>query len=168
MKAREKIENAFIELLKIKEFKDIKVTEIIKLAKVNRSTFYTNFIDIYDLKEKIKESMYNNLLNLYKEESISETHSYNYLKLFKHIKNNQEYYNIMFKLDFDFMEYYNTKIEQKEALKYLGTTKNIDYHIEFFKKGISGIIKLWLKNGCYETPEEINEIILTEYKNRIN
>lgn len=38
--------------------------------------------------------------------------------------------------------------------------------MEFFKSGITAIIKRWLKNGCQETPEEINEILTSEYKRR--
>ena len=43
---------------------------------------------------------------------------------------------------------------------------NIDYHIEFFKAGLNAIILKWLNNGCIESPEEINEIIKTEYKQK--
>lgn len=46
-------------------------------------------------------------------------------------------------------------------------SKFIDYHSEFFRAGITAIIKKWLNNGCKETPEDIMEIIDSEYKNRI-
>ena len=42
----------------------------------------------------------------------------------------------------------------------------IEYHMEFFKSGITSIIKMWLKNGCKETPEEMAEIIKSEYRGR--
>ena len=41
----------------------------------------------------------------------------------------------------------------------------MDYHIEFFKAGITAIIKKWLNSGCVESPEEINDILISEYKN---
>ena len=40
------------------------------------------------------------------------------------------------------------------------------YRMEFFKSGIISIIKMWLKNGCKETPEEMAEIIKSEYRGR--
>ena len=40
------------------------------------------------------------------------------------------------------------------------------YHIEFFKSGLTKIIKLWLQSGCQETPEEMFEIIKSEYRGR--
>lgn len=162
----EKIEKAFIEMIQTKELNEINVTDLVKKAKINRSTFYVNYVDIYDLADKIKENMYNNLLLLYKEEAIKKEHSYNYLKLFKHIKDNQIYYNTMFKLNFDFMKYYDNHLEIEDAIKYYGTIDNMDYHIEFFKAGMSAVIKKWLTSGCDKTPEEMVNIINSEYKGK--
>ena len=44
----------------------------------------------------------------------------------------------------------------------------IEYHMEFFKAGITQIIKLWLKGGCQESPEDMVEIIKSEYQGRDN
>lgn len=162
----EKIEESFIELIQNKELNEISVTELVKKANINRSTFYVNYLDIYDLADKIREKMYQDVLELYKEEAIKQQHSYNYLKLFTHIKENQTYYKTMFKLNFDFMNYYDNHLEIEDAIKYLGTTKHLEYHIEFFKAGISAIIKKWLLNGCNESPEDIVEIIKLEYKGK--
>lgn len=164
--SRKRIEKAFIELIQNKEINEISITDLVKKAKLNRSTFYVNYIDIYDLADKIREKMFQDLLDLYKEEAIKQEHSYNYLKLFEHIKDNQIYYNTMFKLNFDFMNYYDNYLDKEDAIKYYGTTKNMDYHIEFFKAGISSIIKKWLSNGCKESPEEMIEIIKSEYKGK--
>lgn len=164
--SKEKIKKAFIEQIQTKELHQICVTDIVKSAHINRSTFYANYIDIYDLADQIKKEMFDNMLELYKEEAIAHKHSYNYLKLFKHIKDNQIYYKTLFKLNFDFREYFYTDHEKDEALKYYGTTKNIDYHVEFFKCGFNGMIKKWLYNGCVESPEEINEVLNSEYKGR--
>ena len=53
----EKIEKAFVQLLQTKELKDISVAEICKMTGLNRSTFYANFIDIYDLADKFADKM---------------------------------------------------------------------------------------------------------------
>ena len=34
--------------------------------------------------------------------------------------------------------------------------------------GINAIIKKWLYNGCQETPEEINQVLIEEYQNKIS
>lgn len=164
--SKEKIKKAFIQLIQSKDLNKISVTDIVKNAQINRSTFYANYIDIYDLADKIKEEMYYNILDLYKEEATSQKHSYNYLKLFRHINDNQIYYKTLFKLNFDFSEHFNDELEKSEAIKYYGTTKNIDYHIEFFKAGFNALLKKWIFNGCIESPEEINQILNSEYNGK--
>lgn len=164
--SQDKIERAFIELIQTREINEISVTDLVKKAKINRSTFYVNYIDIYDLADKIREQMYRDVLKLYEEEAIKHEHSYDYLRLFRHIKENQLYYNTMFKLNFEFMDYCDSPENSEDAIKYLGTDKNLEYHVEFFKAGISAIIKKWLLNNCKESPEEIAEIIKLEYKGK--
>ena len=161
--SQEKIEKIFIEMVQTKEINQISVTDICKKAKLNRTTFYSNYIDIYDLSEKIRQRMINEFLNLYIEECKERKHSYDFLKLFKHIKENQIFYKTYFKLNFD-VTTDNFLIDKKEIIKYYGTTKHQDYHIEFFKAGINAVIKKWLYEGCKESPEEINEIIKSEYQ----
>lgn len=161
-----KIEKTFIELIQTKEINQISVTDICKKANLNRTTFYSNYIDIYDLAEKIKDRMINEFLNLYKDEQEQRKHSYNFLKLFKHIKDNQIFYKTYFKLNFDITTY-DFLLDKDELIKYYGSYNNGEYHIEFFKAGITAIIKKWLNNGCKESPEEMFEIIKSEYKKEL-
>ncbi len=165
--SEKRIKNVFFMLLKKKELKDITVSEICNIAKLNRSTFYANYIDIYDLADKVKEEMSYNNLELFKEESEKHYHSYDYLKLFKHIRQNQDYYKIMLKLEIDFTKYYDFHLEEEETKKYFGTSKYIDYHVEFFKCGFNAILKKWLSGGCKETAEEMEEILKSEYGMRV-
>lgn len=165
-KSQEKIESAFIQLIQEYELNEISVSSICKLAQVNRSTFYANYLDIYDLADKIKDDMYHTMLEIYHEEANTKKHSYNFLKLFEHIQDNQLYYKTMLKLKIDFSKYFDYKHQDIEALKYYGTSKNVEYHVAFFEAGISAIITMWLENGCQESPEEINEILKSEYNKK--
>ena len=47
----EKIEKAFVKLLQTEELKRITVADICKESGLNRSTFYANFLDVYDLAD---------------------------------------------------------------------------------------------------------------------
>lgn len=165
-KSQERIEKVFVQLIQDNEINEISVSDICKLADVNRSTFYANYMDIYDLADTIKKSMFYNVLDLYRDEVDKQSHSYDYLPLFRHIKENQIYYRTMFKLNFDFMEFYNETRENNEAIKFFGTTDHIEYHIEFFKAGMNAILRKWLSKGCIESPEEIDAILKSEYKKR--
>lgn len=53
LNARQKIINAYLDSLKNKAYNKITVSSLIRKADVNRSTFYRNFLDIYDLYENI-------------------------------------------------------------------------------------------------------------------
>ena len=107
----------------------------------------------------------NDVLDVYSEEQKIKMHTYNFLKLFKYIKENQIFFNTYFKLDLDLLND-NFPIEDEELIKWYGKTENGYYHVEFFKAGINAVIRKWLKNGCKESPEEIEEIIKSEYKNK--
>ena len=53
-KSQEQIEKIFLQLIQKKNIDEISVSTICDKANLNRSTFYSNYIDIYDLAEKIK------------------------------------------------------------------------------------------------------------------
>ena len=81
-----KIEKIFIELIQTKEINEISVTDICKKAKLNRSTFYANYLDIYDLADKVKESLEQEVANLYKDANEENNFTnYNFLKLLQYV-----------------------------------------------------------------------------------
>lgn len=57
----------FVQLVQTKEINQISVTEICKKANINRSTFYDNYLDVYDLADKITEQIENEVALLYRE-----------------------------------------------------------------------------------------------------
>lgn len=158
--SQKKIEKVFLNLIQTKEINQITISKICELAKINRTTFYANYLDIYDLVDKVKESMILEFANIFKEQR--EHTKDNYLKMFEHVKENQIFYKTYFKLNFD-KDYKIIYFDKKLAEK-MYNNKFIDYHCEFFKAGITAIIKMWLNNGCKESPKEILEIIESEYK----
>ncbi|MGN1347507.1 MAG: TetR/AcrR family transcriptional regulator [Acutalibacteraceae bacterium] len=63
-KSRDKIINAAAELMKEKSYRKISVAEICKKAGINRSTFYRNFEDVYDMVEKAPNELLRKLEEL--------------------------------------------------------------------------------------------------------
>ena len=162
-KSQEQIEKIFLQLIQRKNIDDISVSIICKIAKLNRSTFYANYIDIYDLAEKIKKNMGVEFANFQLSNNAKQD-SNGYLNMFKYIKDNQIFFKTYFKLE-EISKDLPTQYHIELAEKYYDN-KYIDYHIEFFRAGLNAIIKKWLNGGCKESPEEINEIIISEYKNK--
>ena len=143
--------------------KDITVSDLIKATGLNRSTFYANYLDIYDLADKTRQMLAKDFSALFAD--------YDYMnardgaeKMFAHIKENQLFYKTYFKLCYDekfLISTYDPKRAEKEQI-----TQNIRYHIEFFRNGLNAIIKLWLAGGCKESPQEMAEILKQEYRGR--
>lgn len=156
-----RIEKAFVELLQEKELENITVSEICKRSDINRSTFYANFIDIYDLAEKIVFHLWEDFLSLYSDGIEYKKSRMDFTRLFVHIYENQMLYKTYFKLgniDFNMVGF------DKEVAEMFFDMKYIEYHIEFFKHGLNAIIKKWLNDGCKETPEELQDILNSEYR----
>ena len=161
--SQEKIQKAFINLLQDRQMKDITVSDLVKATGLNRSTFYANYLDIYDLADKTRQMLEKDFSALFAD--------YDYMnardgaeKMFAHIKENQLFYKTYFKLCYDekfLISTYDPKRAEKEQI-----TQNIRYHIEFFRNGLNAIIKLWLAGGCKESPQEMAEILKQEYRGR--
>ena len=164
--SRERIEKIFIELLQTKELNEISVSDLCKQAGLNRTTFYANYADIYGLADAIRDKLENEVSDLYKDEITQKFNSNDYLKLFRRIKENQTFYQAYFKLGYD----NNYKMIRYDTILAREHFQNrfVEYHMEFFKAGITQIIKLWLKKGCKESPEDMFEIIKSEYYGREN
>ena len=161
--SQEKIERIFVQLLQSREIKDITVSDIIKLSGLNRSTFYANYIDIYDLADKTRKKLEDDFSALFAEYDYYNERS-GALKMFTHIKENQLFYNTYFKLcykDDHLVMTYDTRRAEIEHID-----QNIRYHIEFFRNGLNAIIKLWLAGGCKESPEEMADVLKQEYRGR--
>ncbi|BDR56004.1 TetR-like C-terminal domain-containing protein [Xylocopilactobacillus apis] len=146
---RKKIQSAVIDLLKDHEFSELKVTAICQKAKINRSTFYDNYLDIFDLADQLREYLTQQFIELQKD-----IHEPNFLKLLENIKQNQDQYRIFFKMQL-----------------HVGLAEQIDdnfnqqnkYEKIFFRAGVEAVISNWLINNCQESPAEIAKII-EEYK----
>ncbi len=38
------------------------------------------------------------------------------------------------------------------------------YHQTFFTEGLSAVIRRWIRRGCQESPEEMERIVVAEYR----
>lgn len=162
--SKERIEKVFVELLQTREINEISVSDLCKKAGLNRTTFYANYTDIYGLADSIRDRLESNLSDLYQSEIARGYNSNDYLKLFRHIKENPVFYRTYFKLGYD-NNYkiiaYDTALAKKHF-----QNKFVEYHMAFFKSGITKIIKMWLQNGCRESPEDMCQILESEYQGR--
>ena len=161
--SQEKLTKAFIALLQTRDLKDITVSDLIKQTGLNRSTFYANYLDIFDLADQTRHTLEQEFSNLFADYDYFNDRS-GALKMFQHIKENQIFYKTYFKLCYDdrhLISIYDPKRAKQEHVE-----TNLKYHIEFFRNGLNAIIKLWLAGGCQESPEEMAQVLKQEYQGR--
>lgn len=149
--ARKAIQAAVAELLKTKRVDELKVTQICRLAHINRSTFYDNYEDIYDMIAQLRDyvaNQYENDLKKYQDQT--------FLTMLRRIQANPEICQLFFRLELDlnFSKQYHLK-------KWMQPPDNMsEYDIVFIQVGIRAVLASWLENGCQSSPEEINQLII--------
>ena len=158
-----RILQAFIKFLQEKDLSQITVAEICKEAAINRSTFYANYADIYDLANRLCRELENEVSQLLVPRSGWQQSAQEFLKLLQHIREHQDLYKLYFKLDY---EENNLVLYSIKDLQTVSDERFVDYHLAFFRGGFNTLIKLWLQNGCQETPEQICQILQNEYRGR--
>lgn len=161
--SREKIGKVFVELLQSRELNQITVSDICKKADLNRSTFYANYLDVYDLADQLRMELENEFSDLFAGYDTDADHD-GALRMFTHIRENQLFYKTYFKLCYD-EKHLIIIYDANRALQAFGG-KHLKYHIEFFRNGLNAIIKMWLRDGCPESPEEMAEVLKQEYQGR--
>lgn len=63
LKTRQSIEEAFLRLRKEKSVEEISVTELSRLARISKATFYLHYNDIFDLSEQMQTSAISQVLD---------------------------------------------------------------------------------------------------------
>ncbi len=169
------IKSTTLKLMEKKEASKITVTELCKIADINRATFYKYYVDIYDLIEKIELELYNSIkksIETIEDEESIKPFINNIINI---IYENQDackvlfgpYGNKEFIKKIVYLAYVKSATEWKRKLeKY--STDQIDYIFNFFAFGSIGIIENWIGNNFLEKPSEISDLIVTLCDNLLN
>ena len=166
-KTKRNIENVFLSLLKEHDINDISVSLICSLSKVNRSTFYLHYNNVYDLLEQIEYKMIVKLTKQLKSDNNSVTSdSKRYLLPYlNYIYINKDFFNIFYKYSAN--NKYENELESilfDSLKKYLSSAiieddTTLNYCLEYYEAGLFSIIKKWILEDCKEAPETIMQII---------
>lgn len=170
------LDEALIEMLKIKEYRYITISEICKKAGVNRSTFYLHYEKIDDLLNEVmikinnafadkfvltKMSGKRNILALNDKILISKEYLIPYLEyikdngfIFKCYKDNP----IIFKSD-DVFKRINIEIFTPIMNEFKVPKDEQAYFVEYYCHGILAIVYHWISSDFKEPVEKIFEII---------
>lgn len=159
IRSRKLIRQAFLELLKEKNVEKITVTDIVKKAEINRSTFYAHYPDVMGVIEAIQEEILDYTQNLLAEMDFSDLFE-NPKPLLKEIvklvEDNHELYRLLCNSSMAAKQLENVKLVLIER-----TLNTIDipeaytdsfefeFAVRFFMGGIVDIYTQWL-NGTVD------------------
>jgi len=151
---------AFRELLHEYPFEKITIQMISNKAGVNRSTFYLNFQDKYELYDVLTEEILMDLLSVFSVKAYDGTDPeravmQSIIDVCEHLQANSPFYAQRFK-SLDFIE---------ELYDKLYTTL-YDFYIDetfasFTSYGIIGFWGKWMQKGCQKSPEDIANALKT-------
>ncbi len=170
MTAKEKLIKTFFDILTIKNFQDINISELCRISNVHRTTFYAYYDNLMELLEDAKKYAINKFFSAHIQKRdeidfLSIDILVPYLNFIKSYANLYKAYltnSKIFEADEDFEKLYH-EIFLKDALN---KHKHVDEWMvrkitNFFIDGINGLIKSWLEDGCKENAEEIAQVIVT-------
>lgn len=155
------IEDAFIKLMCERPFYKITVTDICKCADVNRSTFYANYIDTFDLAKKIQDRLMTQFYQLaedhYKMTDFEIYRAHIQILLDLHLE------DVIYKLPFndEIVEEYDTILFEHYAKKY-PSCNNFELMrtaYRYSRAGAHRIIHDWISSGKKQSIDEVAEII---------
>lgn len=155
IRSRKLIRTAFMELLKEKSFEKITVTDIVKRADINRSTFYAHYPDVMGLIEEIQEEVLSFAEQYLKKVNFADVleNPIPYLQLIVNMtRENEELYRLLSNSNIDYKQIENMKKLLAERIistvevpvDYIDTFQ-VEFAVRFFLGGFIDVYKQWLQ-----------------------
>lgn len=159
---------ALTQLMQEKQINEITVRELTDLADMNRGTFYLYYKDIFDMLEKIEDSMFstlNDILDLHKKEAAGLETRPLLKDLFVFIEENKDMVQVLLSPhgDISFLHRLFEVIREKclQAFPSLPAEQgeaDFDYRYSFLVFGTAGLIRAWVGRGCTESADRMAEL----------
>lgn len=174
VRSRNLIRQAFVELLKEKTFEKITVTDIVKKADINRSTFYAHYPDVMGVVEAIEEEILDYTQSILQEmdfKDLLENPKLFLKKIVILLEENQELYqllsnsNIMInhleKVKGVLIERTINSVEIPDEYK---NSFEFEFKVRFFMGGAIDVCTQWLNGdiecSLNELTEELAKLIV--------
>ncbi len=157
---KESITVALLNLMRKKAFSEIKVTEIVKLGGVGRTSFYRNFESKEDVLKKHINRLYSEYFLTHKlpDMSVEKERRSHMLSRFRFVKQNADFFVLLNKnnLLYEIFESIDNSTLEKIATI---DVKN-RYSAAFMSSACVGVIKEWINRKFKETEDELVEVFM--------
>lgn len=161
------IKDTLINLLSEKDINKITVSEICKIADINRATFYRYYLDVYDLLNHIEQDFEEELKNAYHPETNEENTVFFFSKAMLNVfLTNKELVKILFTTNNNIyflntilsVAYEKCREKWQQDLPNL-SEEDMEYAAVFIFNGALGVVNFWVKNDFDKDIDEVSEII---------
>lgn len=157
------IKEVIISLLQEKPFHKITLTEVCKLAEINRTTFYKHYKDLYDWKEQLENECLQRTSTILEQADMCNMKEI-LTQQFRDMRDNAELYILISSPNFE-----SKALEQAisiiletadfESKQYLSLADEQDYRRKWdcylVIYGCIGVIQCWINDGMREDPEKL-------------
>lgn len=162
------IYNAFTELLLKEKYSKITIQEIIDLADIGRSTFYSHFETKDELLKSMCTDMFDEMHSNNLTLSSGNPHSM-ITDILYHIKENEKIIKGVFVSESGelfmnyFKAYFNSQIEQHLLASYDERVTDIpkDFLINHISGSFLEMVKWWVSGNMKHTPEELSSYFIS-------
>ena len=170
-RSRQYMTDALLDLMREKDFESISVNEIVKRARVSRSTFYFQFEDKYCFLNQIIDDVLGDLRRAANpseqlEKGLEwESHAY-YQRHFEYIYDHAHFFQTM--LGEHGAPLFNKKFEESAYATYQDIFRKVqadsmgaplDYFIQYIISAHIGITVKWINGGLREPPAAMAELL---------
>lgn len=167
VRSRKMIRQAFFEILKEKAFEKITVTDVVKKAEINRSTFYAHYPDVMGVVEEIQEEILDYTQNFMKNVNFNDFYENPkpYLnQLIQLVAENKELYRLlmtssMVAKEMDQLKYImiDRIIETLDGNDRFQSKFDLEFATRFFMGGVVDVYTQWLYGVIDCSLEELTD-----------
>lgn len=171
VRSRKLIRQAFFELLKEKSFEKITVTDVVKRADVNRSTFYAHYPDVMGVVEEIQDEIIEYTQSFMENVDFKDYYENPkpYLQhIVKLVEENNELYRLlmtstMATKQFEQLKYIliDRTLETMEVTEGFKDKFEFEFSVRFFMGGVVDVYTQWLYGVIDCSLEELTDQLAT-------
>ncbi len=157
---KESITVALLNLMRKKAFSEIKVTEIVKLAGVGRTSFYRNFEGKEDVLKKHINRLYSEYFLTHKlaDMSVEKERRSHMLSRFRFVKQNADFFVLLNKNNLLYEVFESIDNSTLEKIATIDVKNR--YSAAFMSSACVGVIKEWINRKFKETEDELVEVFM--------
>ena len=165
-KTKKILKNSLVDLMEVKDFRKITVTDLTEKSDINRGTFYLHYADIYDMIEKLEDETID-IINekvKYHSDSIQQNSYFPLLMdISSYLKNDYRFYKALLGVggDIGYLHKIKGAMTKTFYIHSSGNFKNIkdksilEAAASFIISGGIGIFQDWLRDDCRQPADKI-------------